>query len=172
LGFDAMQQKGATEETKQHLSAIMRARWADPIERKKLSESIKKSPKCPTCGETDVAKFYLDKDGRRTTKTCRECHKKACKQRWHARDWLDRWASRNYKYGVTKEYLIELYQEQDGKCKICSEVPSTQRGLHVDHCHESGKVRGLLCHGCNVALGSFKDDPDLLTKAIEYLRSK
>ena len=166
-----MQQNKHTEKTKQHLSAVMSARWDDPIERKALSEAIRKPPKCPTCGEADIANFYVDKEGRRTNKTCRECHKEACNKRWHARDWLDRWASRNYKYGVTKEYLIELYQKQDGKCAICAEVPSTQRGLHVDHCHESGKVRGLLCHGCNTALGSFKDNPDLLTKAIEYIRS-
>jgi hypothetical protein len=167
-----MQQNGLTEETKQHLSAVMRARWDNPSERKALSEAIRKPPKCPTCGETDIAKFYVDKEGNRTNKTCRECHKEACKKRWHARDWLDRWASRNYKYGVTKEHLIELYQKQNGKCAICNEEPSTQRGLHVDHCHDSGKVRGLLCHGCNTALGSFKDNPDLLTKAIEYIRSK
>ena len=161
-----------TEQQREGARQRALARWANPEYRLSQGNSIKKPPKCPTCGETDIAKFYVDKEGNRTNKYCRECHKEGCKKRWHARDWLDRWASRNYKYGVTKEYLIELYQEQDGKCAICAEVPSTQRGLHVDHCHESGKVRGLLCHGCNVALGSFKDNPDLLTKAIEYIRSK
>jgi hypothetical protein len=160
-----------TEQRREEARQRALARWANPTYRLSQGNSIKKPPECPTCGETDIAKFYIDKEGRRTNKYCRECHKTACNKRWHARDWLDRWASRNYKYGVTKEYLIELYQKQDGKCKICNEVPSTQRGLHVDHCHESGKVRGLLCHGCNVALGSFKDDPNLLNKAIEYIRS-
>jgi hypothetical protein len=84
---------------------------------------------------------------------------------------LDRWASRNYKYGVTKEFLIELYQKQEGKCKICGEKPSTQRGLHIDHCHTTGSVRGLLCHGCNVGIGAMKENPEILSKAIEYLRS-
>ena len=161
-----------TQEQREGAKQRALARWANPEYRLSQGNSIKKPPKCPTCGETDIAKFYVDKDGCRTNRYCRECHKASCKERWHARDWLDRWASRNYKYGVTKEYLIELYQKQDGKCAICAEVPSTQRGLHVDHCHESGKVRGLLCHGCNVALGSFRDNPDLLTKAIEYIRSK
>ena len=166
-----MQQRTLSDSQKQRLREVALARWANLVERKKLSESIKKSPKCPTCGETDIDKFYVDKDGNRTNKICRECHKEACKERWHARDWLDRWASRNYKYGVTKEYLIELYQKQEGKCAICEKEPSTQRGLHVDHCHDSGKVKGLLCHGCNTALGSFKDNPNLLTKAIKYIRS-
>mgnify|MGYP003340524830 CR=1 FL=1 len=112
-----------------------------------------------------------DKNGKRTNSQCRECHKKNCNTRWHARDWLDRWASRNYKYGVTKEFLLELYQKQEGKCAICDQEPQTQRkGLHIDHCHETGKVRGLLCHGCNTALGSFKDSPNILTKAIDYLK--
>ena len=89
----------------------------------------------------------------------------------NSRDWLDRWSSSNYKYGVSKEFLIELYEKQQGKCKICCKEPETARGLHVDHCHSTGKVRGLLCHGCNVAIGSMKEDPEILLKAIEYLRS-
>jgi hypothetical protein len=67
--------------------------------------------------------------------------------------------------------LIELYAEQQGKCKICGLEPKTARGLHVDHCHSTSKVRGLLCHGCNVSIGSMKEDPEILSKAIEYLRS-
>jgi hypothetical protein len=160
-----------TEQQREGARQRALARWANPEYRLSQGNSIKKPPKCPTCGETDIAKFYVDKLGVRTNRTCRECHKEACNKRWHARDWLDRWASRNYKYGVTKDYLIDLYQKQDGKCAICGEEPRTQRGLHVDHCHGSGKVRGLLCHGCNTALGSFKDDENRLTKAIEYIRS-
>jgi hypothetical protein len=72
---------------------------------------------------------------------------------------------------VTKEFLIDLHEKQKGKCAICNEEPKTVRGLHIDHCHKTGKVRGLLCHGCNVALGSFKEDVTLLNKAIEYIRS-
>ena len=160
-----------TSEQRQAASDRAKARWANPEKRIAWSNSIKKPPKCPTCGETDISKFYVDDKGRRTTKVCRECHKEQCKERWHNRTWLDRWASRNYKYGVTKDFLIGLYEAQQGKCAICGNEPSSKRALHVDHNHETGKVRGLLCHGCNVALGSFKEDVNTLNKAIEYLRS-
>ena len=155
----------------QNQSEIMKARWADPVLAKKQADSIRKAPCCPDCGESDIAKFYVDKKGGRTNKVCRECHKKACNERWHARSPLDRWASRNYKYGVTKEFLVELYEKQDGKCAICGEIPKTERGLHVDHCHTTGSVRGLLCHGCNTGIGALKEDAEILSKAIEYLRN-
>ena len=160
-----------TDEQKKLASEKAKARWANPEYKKSQGDAIKSPPCCPKCGETDIAKFYVDKKGGRSNKVCRECHKKGCLERWHTRTWLDRWASRNYKYGVTKEFLLELYEKQNGKCKICDTEPTTQRGLHVDHCHTTGIVRGLLCHGCNVALGSMKDDPEILLKAVEYLRS-
>lgn len=159
-----------TQEQRESARQRALARWANPEYKLSQGNSIKKPPKCPTCGETNIDKFYVDKEGNRTNKSCRDCHKKECKKRWHARDRLDRWASRNYKYGVTKDYLIYLYEQQKGKCAICLEEPKTVRGLHVDHCHQTGKVRGLLCHCCNTALGSFKDNAELLTKAINYLK--
>lgn len=160
-----------TDEQKRLASKKAKARWADPEYRKKTSEAIKKPPCCPVCGEKDIAKFYVDKNGHRSTKVCSECHKVQCKERWHARTETDRQASRAYKYGITPEKFLEMLAEQDGKCKICGIEPTTQRGLHVDHCHTTGVVRGLLCHGCNVALGSMRDDPEILLKAVEYLRS-
>jgi hypothetical protein len=160
-----------TEEQKKAASERAKARWANPEYKKAQGNAIKSPPCCPKCGETDIAKFYVDKKGGRTNSTCRECHKIGCKKRWHTRTWLDRWASRNYKYGVTKDFLISLYEDQEGKCKICGNKPTTQRGLHVDHCHKSGVVRGLLCHGCNTGLGNMKEDPEILLKAIAYLRN-
>ncbi len=159
------------DEQKKALSELAKARWADPEYKKKQSDLLKKPPCCPKCGETDIAKFYVDKKGGRTNKVCRECHKQQCKERWHKRPWLDRWSSRHYMYGVTKEFLLDLHEQQQGKCKICGFEPQTNRGLHVDHCHATGKVRGLLCHGCNTGIGSMKEDPQILLNAIEYLRS-
>jgi hypothetical protein len=160
-----------TDEQKKLASLKAKARWADPEYRKKTSEAIKKPPCCPVCGEKDIAKFYVDKNGHRSTKVCSECHKIQCKERWHNRSWMDRWASRNYLYGVTKEFLLDLYEKQQGKCKICGIKPQTTRGLHIDHCHSTGKVRGLLCHGCNTSIGAMKEDPEILLKAIAYLRN-
>jgi len=161
-----------SDERRKKYSDAAKARWADPFYRANHGKSIQKSPCCPACGETNIANFYVDKKGRRTNKHCRECCKKQCLVRWHAKPQLDRQASKSYKYGITADEFKQMFETQQGKCSICSEEPKTKRGLHVDHDHETGKVRGLLCHGCNVALGSFKDDVTLLNKAIEYLRSK
>lgn len=63
-----------------------------------------------------------------------------------------------------------LLAEQQGRCAICeTDKPGGRGAFHVDHCHSTGVVRGLLCHHCNLALGHLKDDPALLLKAIAYL---
>ena len=142
--------------------------------RSKPPIGIKLKPvKCPTCGESDRAKFYVNKKGHKASSVCRECHKKQCLVRWHARTSIEKHATRvKALYGIDPEQYKQMHIAQDGKCAICNTVPKTKRGLHVDHHHGTGKVRGLLCHGCNVALGSFKEDVTLLNKAIEYLGSK
>lgn len=70
-------------------------------------------------------------------------------------------------YGITEEEVKELRQ---GNCAICGTDGSEyKKSMHIDHCHETGKVRGSLCHSCNTALGLFKDNIVLLDKAKEYL---
>lgn len=74
------------------------------------------------------------------------------------------------KYGLTLEQFRELEERQGGRCAICgTDDPSPHERFSVDHCHETERVRGLLCHFCNVALGAFKDDPALLRSALMYL---
>lgn len=74
------------------------------------------------------------------------------------------------KYNLTIEKYNELHEKQKGCCAIChrhqSELGSR---LNIDHCHSSNKVRGMLCNQCNQGLGLFKDDPETLKNAIEYL---
>ena len=73
-------------------------------------------------------------------------------------------------YGLTPEQYDSMYAAQGGKCAICGRHQSTlTKGLAVDHDHESGKVRSLLCGLCNTALGNMNDDPGLLRKAADYL---
>lgn len=75
-------------------------------------------------------------------------------------------------YGITPEIFDEMLKNQGGVCLICGdppEVASKDGVLHVDHCHITGSVRGLLCHHCNCGLGHYKDTPSLLRKAADYI---
>ena len=159
-----------TDEQRKAASERAKARWANPDYRASQGAAISKPANCPTCGESDLKNFYVNKLGQRTNSVCKTCHKKACNERWHSRSWVDRWSSRNYKYGVTKEFLVSLYDKQAGKCAICNAVPHTERGLHVDHCHKTKQVRGLLCHGCNTGIGAMKDSVDIISQALLYLK--
>ena len=72
------------------------------------------------------------------------------------------------KYGITLEKYEAMEKKQNGVCAICMEKEPNKK-LAVDHCHITGKVRGLLCSNCNNGLGKFKDSKTLLIKAINYL---
>lgn len=75
-------------------------------------------------------------------------------------------------YNMTEEDFNVMLQNQEGVCAICKEKELSKRCkyLHVDHDHNSKKVRGLLCSNCNRGLGLFKDSAELLEKASQYLR--
>ncbi|MFI2377736.1 endonuclease VII domain-containing protein [Streptomyces sp. NPDC018964] len=68
-------------------------------------------------------------------------------------------------YGLTEAERDELIASQGGVCCICLAAPAA----HVDHCHETGRVRGVLCFSCNAALGQFKDRPDAIRRAAAYV---
>jgi hypothetical protein len=75
------------------------------------------------------------------------------------------------RYRITPEQWQAAYNEQEGKCAICSRHQSELiRTLQTDHCHETNKFRGLLCAPCNKALGQFKDSAARLESAIKYLK--
>lgn len=74
-------------------------------------------------------------------------------------------------YGITVEQRDQMIADQDGKCAICLFELTAGCGTHVDHCHETNKVRGILCINCNHALGKMKDSVEILQRAIEYLEA-
>lgn len=79
-------------------------------------------------------------------------------------------AKRKSAYGLTPEAFLKLLQSQGGVCAICARrEPGGRGGWHVDHDHETGVVRGLLCHYCNLMLGMAKDQITVLEAAIKYL---
>ena len=97
---------------------------------------------------------------------------KAARKRYNATitDEMRRDSQLKSLYGITFEQYQHMHKEQQGKCKICGKEESvSNRSLAVDHCHNSGIIRGLLCLKCNTGLGKFRDDPILLQRAIEYL---
>lgn len=72
-----------------------------------------------------------------------------------------------YRYNLTVEDYEKMLAQQDGLCLICEE--NLPMRSHIDHCHKSDVVRGILCPSCNTALGKFKDSPKLLRRAADYL---
>lgn len=72
------------------------------------------------------------------------------------------------KIGCSKEQYEKLLKRANNKCEICGKEDF--RNLSVDHCHVTNKIRGVLCTACNLGIGSFKDNEELMEKAIEYLR--
>jgi len=73
------------------------------------------------------------------------------------------------KFGITQEQYEQMLAEQRGGCAICGDPPEEGKALHVDHDHDSGAVRALLCVRCNNGLGQFKEDLNLLDRARRYL---
>jgi hypothetical protein len=83
----------------------------------------------------------------------------------YKKDWYRSSELRFKRYGITKENYQKMVIEQKNKCLICEE----EKPLVIDHCHNSNKVRGLLCHSCNKGLGCFYDNIKSLKKAIQYV---
>jgi hypothetical protein len=119
--------------------------------------------RCPVCKEvkpTDQFKFIKKKKA--FYSFCRPC---------------DRNYARRYrylpKYGLKLEALEAMLEAQGGGCAIClTKLDGVQmRGGHVDHCHTAGKVRGILCQVCNTALGKFRDNPEIMRRAANYVEA-
>lgn len=80
------------------------------------------------------------------------------------------------RYGITGDQYRSMLERQGGVCKICGRTPEevsdkTAWRLAVDHCHQTGAVRGLLCRACNTAIGQLQESEEIIMKALEYVRS-
>jgi hypothetical protein len=138
---------------------------------------------CSKCKRILLVKFFnlrlIQKRGYRFSSRCKECLKEDAKLNRINNPERVKISLRKHrlkvKYGLSLESFNELFRKQEGKCAICgiSEIviaKSIYEKLHVDHNHNNGKVRGLLCPSCNVGIGHFRHNPKILNKAIEYLR--
>ncbi|MDX6224387.1 MAG: hypothetical protein QOE64_763 [Frankiales bacterium] len=121
---------------------------------------------CPDCAEfRPVEVFYRNKasaDG--LAAYCRE-HQRARVDASRARNGGNRNYHLKRRYGITEAEFDEMFVDQAGLCAACGE----KKAEHVDHDHDSGKVRGLLCFTCNVALGNVGDDMGILLDLVDYL---
>jgi hypothetical protein len=111
------------------------------------------------CGKwKPITEFYFHRRDKNERKTiCKECGYKYSEQ-W-AKTNKDRVneRQRNRKHGITNTEWQILFKAQGECCAICqSNTPNTKRFWNIDHDHETGKIRGILCHHCNIALGFFE----------------
>ncbi|MFE9705632.1 endonuclease VII domain-containing protein [Streptomyces sp. NPDC005930] len=111
---------------------------------------------CRTCGEI---KPHSEWTRNRTASDGLATLCKSCKAAQGRAGHLKR------QYGTTEAQRDALIAGQGGVCCICLAAPAA----HVDHCHETGRVRGVLCFSCNAALGQFKDRPDAIRRAAAYV---
>lgn len=129
--------------------------------------------KCTGCGKNHprTPEFFYrkkaSKDG--LSRQCKVCHNTKIRanpkfEGQRRRSWLKN------KYNLTLEEYSSLLEKQGGKCAICNITPDYN--LCVDHNHQSGKVRGLLCRSCNKAIGQLGDTKEALLKAYLYLSQK
>lgn len=144
---------------------------------------MKECNKCKQVKETSsFAVSRAEIDG--LQRTCRKCAKaiyKAYKENQKTcsdeeqQTVKDRIRETKYKmkYGLTLEQFDKMREEQDYRCYICSshEVENRHKVLYIDHDHDTGEVRKLLCSKCNQGLGLFNDSSGLLAKAAKYLET-
>ena len=131
---------------------------------------------CKKCGCTKpLTDFY--KTGRKNDKpdarhyVCKECTKERVKQNHCPETYRKQHLQRTY--GITPEEYDAMLVEQNNECACCgtNKPGNTRRNKYfvVDHDHTTGKVRGLLCHQCNTALGLVRDNPNTLSEMLSYL---
>ena len=138
----------------------------------KVSDSLRKCKDCGIKAMTDSElELFSSKPKNKFGKhnRCKKCYNKRKQAEVDARGGT-RALHLKREYNMTLEDYDSMLVSQNGVCKICKK-PETKRSgiLVVDHCHDSLKVRGLLCDGCNKALGLFRDSKESILSAYEYL---
>jgi hypothetical protein len=126
--------------------------------------------RCPKCGKTkDRAEFSKDrtrKDGLQAI--CKEC--RVAYDKTEAARAYQRCSNLKRKYGLTEEGFQAILDSQDGRCACCgTDSPGGRGTWHVDHCHETGKIRGLLCSHCNTGAGKFGDNLEGALQHVDYM---
>ncbi len=132
---------------------------------------------CNICREVkELDEFYKHPNGRYGRQarciSCSKAYSKKNLKRFRGKNTKRKQKERWHKdFGMTEFDYLEMFRKQNGKCAICGVSHlELKKILSVDHCHETGKVRGLLCTDCNFGIGHLKDNPKIVELAAEYLR--
>lgn len=128
---------------------------------------------CTKCGKNLPLSSFGNKKGGKDglMSYCKHCNIQQRKKWYESNKEKVRDTHYKYKFGISKEEYEKLLVTQNCCCALCNKhFSDNKRRLAVDHCHTTGKVRKLLCDRCNVLLGHAKDDIEILTKAISYLK--
>lgn len=121
---------------------------------------------CRSCTSLKNRAYNQSARGKATLKKYQQTEKYKKSHAWTNKKWKLR-----YKYSITFEQFKLMLEHQESKCAVCGKHISG-KGVHIDHNHETGKVRGLLCRCCNIGLGHFGDSAKNLRKAADYLEKK
>lgn len=126
--------------------------------------------KCTKCGEQKpLSEFTVRSDNKKHKNTCKFCVKIYSKNQ-HLKNLNKRKSQKLQKaYGISFDQKLTMFDKQNGVCEICKVQFKNVTAAHVDHCHTTGKIRGLLCTKCNPGIGFFEDCLDKLKSAQEYL---
>lgn len=93
------------------------------------------------------------------------------KRQWrNKKGWYYRRALVLRKYGLTLDDYDVMLRKQNGVCAICLSPPKKNKAFNVDHCHTTGKIRGLLCFRCNFGLSFFREDSETFKRALKHLK--
>jgi hypothetical protein len=135
--------------------------------------------KCKKCGKDKSLDQYQNNPQTKSGKgsRCNTCLAEDIREKRKNPDYKGRfklWAFHSVlaRYGLTEDTYNSMLKQQHGKCAICGTTEPGGYGnrLHIDHNHETGEVRGLLCNSCNNGLGRFKHKPNILLRAMTYLQ--
>lgn len=135
---------------------------------------------CNRCGVTKfMDEFHKHPTNRmKRTYTCKQCvsadkerqrkntERETAKRKADPDKYRDKRVQKTY--GVSLEFVRALFKRQGSRCPICWQV---NFNWHIDHNHETGKVRGVLCNKCNMGIGLFDEDPERLRDAADYLET-
>jgi len=122
---------------------------------------------CSVCLTVLPLKEFANAKGRRKEKAC-ECRN--CRKEYKARTKEHNREVAVFRlYGIAQKQFESMLKDRQGKCKICKTKTPGRHGFEIDHNHTTGKVRGLLCHRCNKAIGLFDDNIETAVSAAKYL---